>query len=788
MLKNYIKTTYRNLLRSKGSSFINLFGLSVAIGCAILVYLFLDLNFTMDQFHENGDRVFMVQSVLGEGDAQELWGHTPIPLAPALEADFPQIERAVRWRNSSATFQTEDKVLQERVTFVDEDLLEMLTFPLKYGNKNALADQDALILSENAAIKYFGDTDPVGQQITLNFDGEHTESFTVRGVASEFPNNASFAFNALINYEKQRDLDLDLSDWALRTSATFIQVKQPTDIDAVAANLDRYLALQQDANVDAPVSSFAFGNLYTLSRNSYKVSSDITGGSHPAGFVMLGSIALFLLALACFNYMNISIASAARRLKEIGVRKVIGSTRSQLIRQFLSENILLCLLALVFGIVLAHFFLVPSFNSMFDGPDFYVFASGNLRLWGFLSVLLVVTGLVSGAYPAFYISKFEPTLIFKGKQKLTGKRWFTHSFLTFQFVMAFITMIMGLAMVQNSTYQADRDWGYNQEHTLVVPLEEAAQYAMLKNELEQQTSVLSVAGSAHHIGYHRDHTVVEVVDEKVEATRFDVGFGYLETLDLRVKSGRLFDEQHSSDAENALIVNEMFVAEQGWDEAIGQQVRLGGSAYEVIGVVEDFHYTDFLQAIEPTVLRIADEADFRYLTIRTEAGQGNQTAEVVAATWKKLIPDIPYDGFFQNTVFDNVLRQNYEINKINAFTALMALLISCMGLFGLASQNIARRMKEISVRKVLGASIPHVTQLVNRSFLLILFIAAAISTPLAYMAVDGLLDSVFAYRAPLGVGPFLIAYSVVFLTALITISTQVYKVVVANPADVLRNE
>ena len=216
----------------------------------------------------------------------------------------------------------------------------------------------------------------------------------------------------------------------------------------------------------------------------------------------------------------------------------------------------------------------------------------------------------------------------------------------------------------------------------------------------------------------------------MDATRFDVGFGYLETLGLRLKAGRLFDEHHRSDAENALIVNETFVAEQGWQDAIGQQVRLGNTTYEIIGLVEDFHYDDFLESIEPTVLRIADEADFRYLSLRTEAGQATQTAETVAATWKKLIPDIPYDAFFQDAVFDYQLRENIQINKVFSFTALMALLISCMGLFGLASQNIARRMKEISVRKVLAASVAHVTQLVNRSFLLILVIAAVIATTL----------------------------------------------------------
>jgi len=788
--KNYFKVGVRSLLKNKVSSVINIVGLSIAIAVSIVVYLFMQLHLSTDAFHENAENIFIVGNIVDRDGNRQEWGDSPRPLGPAMAADFPQIERTTRVGYGGGTFQYEDKVFNEGVWFVDETFLHLFTFPLTYGDKNALADKNSVILSEEAAIKYFGLENPVGKHVTIAFGGEYLESFTVRGVAASLPNTASFKFNMLINYEKQRDIsNMHMDDWAAYTAATFIQLKNPTDLQTVTANMDKYLDLQNAASDDWPVTEFTFNNLRDISRRAMDINGSFANGAHPAALVVYPLIASFLLLLACFNYMNIAIATAAKRLKEIGVRKVIGSTKKQLVGQFLSENILLCLLALVLGAMTAHFLIIPSFNQLFEGwPPVYLSVADNLSLWVFFIVILVITGVASGAYPAFYVSSFKPVTIFAGKQQIGGKSLFTRSFLTFQFVLAFITMIAGVVFWQNGRYQMDRDWGYDQEQTLVVNLRDDSQYRVLENEMRQHPNVISAAGSRNHIGRSTSLSVVEIKGQNYEIVRFDVDFDYLETMKFRLTEGRTFDRDFGSDSERAIVINETFAQNQGWDEPLGQLVTDDSTVFSVIGVVEDFHYWSFFNTIQPAMFRLFDGSNANYLVLRTEAGTGVQTEAYVSETWKRLFPDEPYTSFFQDSVFDEFFRDTNNIAKVFTFTALMALIISCMGLFGLASQNITRRMREISIRKVLGASIAHVTQLVHRGFFLLLAIAAIIAAPLSYFALNPLLDSIFEYRIPIDSFPFIIAFTLIFLTAVITISTQIFRVATTNPAEILRNE
>ena len=349
-------------------------------------------------------------------------------------------------------------------------------------------------------------------------------------------------------------------------------------------------------------------------------------------------------------------------------------------------------------------------------------------------------------------------------------------------------MITGMVFVLNADFQSERDWGYTQDHTYAVRLNEDGQYAALKNEVEQNPNVLAVAGSRHHLGRSWGLTVVDVKGEKLEATRFNVGFDYLETVGLRLKEGRFFAEHFGSDADQAVLINETFARSQGWHEAVGQQIRADSTAMTVVGVVEDFHYDDFYDPIRPTMFFVADEANHRYLTMKVNAGTGIKTAEGVEASWKRLFPDQPYNGFFQDTVFEEFYRETTNIKRLFAFVALMALIISCMGLFGLAAQNIARRMKEISIRKVLGATVASVTTRINRGFLALLLIAAVIAIPLSYALLNALLNSIYPAPMPLGPAPFVWALVLVFITATGAISSLIYKVVTTNPAEVLRNE
>lgn len=788
MLKNYFVLAYRTLLKNKVSSFINLFGLSVAIGCSIMVFAFVYGKLTEDSFHKHAENIFLVQHETVEEEGLQMWGDSPTPLGPAIEAEFPQVVRAVRIADGGGSVQHEGTAFNERIRFVDADFFDMFSFPLKFGSPAALADQGNVVLSERTANRYFGEENPIGQQLTISFGEGVEEAFTVQGVTIDFPENADLQFRMLINYDKQLDLGVEsLEDWGEFTAATFVQVTDPTEVDVLARQMDRYVGLQNTANEERVITSFAFDNLLNLTRNSDDVQRTIAGSVPWMAITILSAIAGFLLALSCFNYMNISLSTATRRFKEIGVRKVMGSTKMQLVVQFLAENMLLCFVSLVLGVVFAVGFFVPAFNEL-AGINLELSFSESLSLWVFLIGLLLSVGLVSGAYPAFYISSFQPVSILRGQQKAGRRRLFTQSFLAFQFALAFITMITSVVFTFNGIDQMQRDWGYDKEHTLVVQLADAEQFTVMHSEALRLPDVLSVSGSHHHVGTSRREVEVEIEAELMETEVFDIGPGYLETLGISLQTGQFFDKDHVGDGSNAVVINETFVQAQGWTEPIGQAVHFDSTTYAVVGVTEDFHFEGFSDEIEPALFRLTDADNFQYLSMRLEEGTGVQTVAALEDTWNRLVPNTRFMYFFQDTVFDSFYEEMGGLTSIFIFTAIMALLISCMGLFGLASQNIANRMKEISIRKVLGASLFHVTQVVNRRYLILLSIAALVATPVSYLMLTALLDEVFAYH--IGVGPFslLVSYALVFLTASLVIVMLVRKLTAANPAEVLRNE
>ena len=792
LLMNYVKLAYRNMLRNKAASVINVTGLAIAVGCTLVVYTFLDRALTMDRFHPDGERIFLVENVIERNGNRQAWGEAPHPLGPAMAADFPQIEQFARVEQSRATMQANDKVFIESAQFADPAFLEMFNFPLRYGDAAALHEENSVILSHKLALKYFGEGNPVGETVVLTF-GDHREAFTVRGVAAPFSDRASFDFNMLLSYEKLYDVVGESpDDWSAFTKATFIKLHSADDLPHIAGSMDRYLELNHAASEDWPIAAFVFDDLYSLAINSHKVRSDISGGPAPMGFILLSLIAVFLLSLACFNYMNIAIATAQRRLKEVGVRKVMGSNRTQLAFQFLCENVLLCLLALVLGVILAATLFLPGFNALFaEGDTMLVFDIGSTgRSWVFLIGLLMLIGVASGAYPAFYISRFQPMAIFRHVPTRGSKRWFTRTFLTFQFVLTFITMIAGVLFYQNATYQEQQAWGYDQEHLVVMRMSEPGQYRILEQKVQQMPNVRSVAGSAHQPGRGEGYAVIDIQGEKKEARRFDVGHGFFETLGIRLRAGRFFDPQRNADAVTMAIINETFAQSQGWDaeRALGQSFRYDSTSYTIIGVLADFHYEDFTDAIEPALFLLADDADLRYLSARVQPGTEAETIDAFGSLWKQTFPNLPGDVSVQSDVFAYFYRDNNNVARLFGCIALMALLISCMGLFGLASQNVARRMKEISIRKVLGASVLQVSVLVNRGFFIMLTLAACIALPLAYVALNALLADVYVDHAPFGLAPFGIAYILIFATALLTVTTQIRRVVRTNPAEVLRNE
>jgi len=791
MLRSYFKLAYRNIIKNKLSSIINITGLSVAIGCSILFFLLLDMEYTSDRFHENSHNIFMVGYTLeGDQNAQR-WGDSPQPLGPALETQFPQVERSVRITDKRASVRYENNVFDESIRLVEPDFLDMFSFPLKSGNRTALSDKNAIILSEPIAEKYFGEENPIGKKLELTFDRKYKESYIITGVAEKFPFNASFSFDFLASFELLDDIaSKEPDNWGNFIAATFIQVNNPADIPDISGKMEHFLQRHNVENIDRPIAAYIFEPLPTLSWESQNIRRSISSGSTPEALIIFFVIGIFLLIQACSNYVNISLASATRRLKEIGIRKVVGSQRLQLIKQFLGENLLLCFTALVIGVFLTKFVFIPGLfeitgqNEEFSLLEFL----SNSHLWGFFVILLLITGFGAGIYPALFISKLQPVKILKGRFRLTSKKRFTGVLLSLQFGITFLIMCLVVTIWQNNRYQMKRDWGYNQEHVINIRLENSLQFDVLKNVISQNPDVIKIAGTVHPLGQTQQQAVIEIAANKHEVINFDVGSGYLETLGIRLRKGRLFNQDLSTDYEGTLIVNELFLQEVGWENAIDQTVRFKNKIYTVIGVVEDFHYDNFFNEIRPVTFRLVPDDDLRYLTIRVQANKSVQSANAFQQNWQQLFPDIPYNSFFQDSVFESAFRNNMSITKIFAATAIITLVISCMGLFGLVTLMISKRSKEFSIHKVLGASVLQISHLITRRFILIVAASIIVALPGGYFFLNGLLDGVYRYRMPIGAFPFVLAGLVMLFTAILTIASQVYKSAVRNPIEAIRYE
>ncbi len=787
MMSTYLKLAYRNLLKNKVAASINIVGLSIAIGCTIVAYLFVHSKVVRDDFHEHADEIFLVEQMMSENDESYLYSQTPYLLGPTLASEVPQVEHIVRVKEWRGEVTHDENQFGQNMSFVDENFLDVFTFPIKYGASGGLTNRNAVILSAKEAERYYGEENPVGQTFDLAIvPGQQAQRFTIAAVTEHFPANAAYDFSLLLHIDNLPEFeDNDASKW-IGNITTFVQLKDASDTAVIEQQMAAYVEPTNSANKNAVTQAFVLENLKDLTYSANTVRNSAVGGVPLAPIIVLSVIAIFLLSLACVNYINIALSTATRRLKEIGVRKVMGSTKRQLVEQFFAENILVCMIALVMGVLIAAIFLMPAFNEI-SNSGLSVFSRQNLNFWGFLGVLLLFIAVVSGVYPSLYVASFKPVTIFRGKQHINKKRRFTYALLSFQFMLASIAMVSSVALVRINGYQQSLNWGYDNENILVVSLQDNHTYALLSNETQQLSAVISSSGSKHHIGRNMGYRKARLDGNEFDVLQYDVGPSYAQTMGLDLLKGQFFNPDLMAD-EEGVVINETFARIHEIEDPLAHQVRLDSTYYPILGVVSDFYYEGFFNAISPIVFTKSNPTENTFLSMRLEAGTAAQTVETLEAAWAGIAPDNPLPFFFQDTVFDEQYRESQEITSVLLFATCMALLIACMGLFGLVAQNITGRMKEIGIRKVLGASLGQITRLVNQHFLILLGVAAVIATPISWLFVDMLLGSIYAYHQSMSIWPIAIAYLLIFATAVLTISTQIYKVSVVNPTDVLRNE
>lgn len=787
MFKNYFKTSMRSMMKNPLSSFINIFGLSVAIGICLIVYAFIDQDISVDQFHKNKHQVHLVTAFADQDGEVLQHGQSPLPLANRLKAELPQVSKASRIEDVNTVVKLEDKVFHERIRLVDPSFLEMMTFPMQWGSPASLKDPNSIILSNDMAIKYFGDLNPVGKVLEVTFGNEQTKVFSITAVAEPFPQARAIDFDFLMNFENINRTDDGFIDdnWNQSIAATLVQINQPAHVDLVIDKLDNYRKIQNESNPNKAIQSFSLVSIANLHMVSNDIQNGISYGVRKEGWVILSIMAGFVLLLACMNYINIGIVSAAKRLKEIGVRKVIGANRSAVLFQLLAENLLLTSFAMLFGLFLAYSTFIPWFNSLFGrGLELTLTQS---TLWIFLGSMLLITGFASGIYPALYISKFQVVGIFRGSVKLGKKSLMTKVFLTFQLILAFITMAGGVWFTQNNAYQTTRSWGYEAEQALYIDVPDRSAFEKMYASMKQNSDVISVTGSSQHMGHHIPQITITRPDRSFDVGHMQIGGNYVETMGLDLLAGRSFDDHRESDKQ-MILVNEEFAKNLLLEDPIGEVIKVDSARYEIMGVLKNFHNRDFDIKIQPIIFSLADKEDFRFLSVKVNDGKQPDVYQALRTEWIANLPNTPFRGGYQSGVFNgyfDYLDSSAEFMRALAF---VSILLASLGLYGLITLNISGRIKEFSIRKVLGAQLSHVAKIISTQYLPLFAVSMLLGGPLAYWLIQTLFDTVFAYHMPMNYTGLIIAS--VFLLSVLAIVTwvQVRKLSKANAVQGLRTE
>jgi ABC-type antimicrobial peptide transport system permease subunit len=717
------------------------------------------------------------------------WTIVPTALAPVIKEEIQEVENYVRFARTRGIIRYEDKVFNESIAYTDADFFEMFTFPLNKGDKNVFKSKTGIIISSEIAQKYFGSENPVGKRITLSYTGEKFQNFIVGGVTAKFPKNSSIVFDILLPYSiYQKNRNIDDSDWKSWCNAVFIQTKSNTNSKIITDKIRNYISFQNNANPDRKVQEFYLDPLLNIAHRAHLVRGEILPfAMHPSAVYGPAVTAFLTLLLACFNFMNTSVAYSSRRLKEIGIRKVIGGHRRQLIAQFLGENFLLCILAFVTGMILAKW-LVPVYDSLWPDISLDLDYSNNIGIFGFILVLISFTGIAAGAYPAFYISRFNPTEIIKGQQKLGNNNFFKRTMIVFQFSISIMAIISAFILSENADFQKNIDLGFEKDRIIVAPIKTYANYRLYKSEILSHPDIIETAGSSMLVGRRWSRTEVESNLIKSEVNVIDVGENYMEISDFRLLKGRFFMSDRESADKNSVVVNENFVKEFAWDSPLGKHIKMGSEEFKVIGVIKDFLPNGLFLDVRPFFMRLTDKENYRYISIKFNSQNPESIMNDLKITWKRLFPNLPFEGFYQDEVLLTSLRTNDSIKTAFIYNSITTVFIACMGLFALVSLNIVKKIKEIGIRKVLGATTGKITLIVSREFVILLLISVLIGTWCGYYLMNFMLSTIFAYTVGFKLMPFFSSTVLIFLFSLLTVSYQVFKAASSNPADCLRDE
>ncbi|OFX83380.1 MAG: hypothetical protein A2W99_11770 [Bacteroidetes bacterium GWF2_33_16] len=793
MFRNLIKTAIRNILKDFGYSSINILGLTIGIASALFLIIYISDELSYDRYHKNADRIYRVASHIKETDDEFTWIIAQIPFGPQVVQDYPEVEHSVRFIDAGRQlYKYEDKEFyEEKFFFADSNVFDVFTYKFIKGDpQNALMEPNAIVLTETVAAKYFGKEDPINKALVT---GEDT--YKVTAVIKDVPFNSHFRFDGLMS---RRSLPQQFGNWGNFGVFTYLLLPETVNYKDFEAKIQemypKYMASIFE-NLGIKIN-YVLEPVTDIHLKSTSDNEPEPTGSMAYVFIF-AIVALFLILIAAMNYMNLATARSAKRAREVGLRKVVGSNRRSLIFQFLTESTVFTVIALIFsGILLI--LLLPYFNQL-AGKNFNLHVIYSPVILLSLFAVIIVVGIFGGSYPAFYLSRFSPLTVMKGEiTKGSSGSLFRKILVVIQFIISAAMIVSTLIVFKQLNYLKTKDLGYDMKNVISLEFstrEMVQKYPVLKQALLENPNIKSVGSTSTGVGDGSGKVLMSVETEEGMQQR-GVNFAaidhdFVETLGITMLKGRDFQEDMPSDTLLGVIVNESMAARLNWKEPLGKRVEIQGRdgadflRATVVGLMKDYHQTGMYSEIETFLLFYRVNNRIVYAKLKDENVQ--ETIKYIEKRWNEIFPGQPFTYKFLSDRFSEQFGADEKRGFIFTLFTVLAILIACLGLFGLASYTVEQRTKEIGIRKVVGASEGIVVRLISKEFLILILIAMVIAFPLAYFFMRDWLQN-FVYRTNLGLFVFILAGLITIAITFITISYQAWRAANTNPAESLRTE
>ncbi|MDT3401659.1 ABC transporter permease [Mucilaginibacter terrae] len=807
MIKNYIKTAWRNLWKGRVFNFMNLLGLSVAVACCALIFMTVFYEFSYDQFHANIDKIQQIYSVTNRVTGTEKSTAMPVPLAPALKSEYGDIKYITRSANGAALIKYGNKELEKDVHYVDADFLRMFTFPLLQGNVNSVFNGlNNVVITESTAKALFGNEPALNKTILFTL-GEEQVPFQVSGVLKDIPGNSSIYFDVLVRFEHFPNYKSGINKWDNWSHLAFVQFKDGYNANTFPKQLKPFVEAHYKGDIDLLKRDGAKpdenGSLLSLHVTPFAGTHFSNGFSSVEGnpvskiyVLSLLAIACFILIIACINFINLSVARGFTRAREVGVRKTLGAGKWQLLTQFWTETVMVCLASTFIGLALCALIISP-FKAMFKSRITLSMLFEPMHLLGILVVFLLITAL-AGFYPALMMMRYKTVAVLKGNMGNTAKPGkLRNTLLVVQFTLSTLLIICTIVTWQQINYLSNKPLGYNKAEVLSIPVSRGLNgdktLQIMRNELRNNNQVVAVTGSFMNMGMGNDGSSrfsvlgFDMDGKEIRTNVHRVNYDYVKTLDLKLVDGRDFSSQFPGDS-TAVVINEAMARSLGGKNLIGKFIPMYPEyKSQVIGIVKDYNFKSLHDKIEPVSLLMRKEYEVNYVFVKVKPGSLLHAYDQIKQSWKRQFPTAEFTGSWLNENTERQYQNERRLSNIFVSGAILAIVISCIGLLAISIMIVIQRTKEIGIRKVLGANVSGIVLLLSRDFIKLVLLAAVIAVPVSWWLMDNWLQG-FAYRITIQWWVFVLATLMAILLAFITISFQSVKAALANPVKSLRSE